>query len=218
MLDSLIDLISDAWWTYPLIFAVALLDAFLPIVPSETMVVTAGVLAGSGKLAVELVIVLAALGAICGDNVSFWLGRTVGPRVRRRFFHGKREQHLERAETMLAERGGYLIVIARFIPGGRTATTFAAGLLHMPVRKFLGWDIVAGFIWGTYATLIGYFGGKAFEDDPSKGLLLALGVALGVALLVEGTRYVRKRRKAQRREREQAPIGDAAVDDALDRS
>ncbi len=80
----------------------------------------------------------------------------------------------------MQERGGYLIVVARFIPGGRTAVTLAAGILEMPWRKFIPFDLAAGFIWGSYAALVGYFGGKAFEEEPWKGLVLALAIAFGI--------------------------------------
>ena len=59
MLDSLIDLISDAWWTYPFLFLFALLDSIIPIVPSETAVIAAGVVAGSGGLSLPAVILVA---------------------------------------------------------------------------------------------------------------------------------------------------------------
>ena len=86
---------------------------------------------------------------------------------------------------MLDERGGYIIVVARFIPGGRTAATIAAGTLEMPWRRFIVFDTIAGAVWGSYAGLLGYFGGKTFEDDPLKGFLLAFAIALAVAAAVE---------------------------------
>ncbi len=64
-------------------------------------------------------------------------------------------------------------MIARFIPGGRTAVTFASGYTQgMPWRRFIVADVIAGLIWGTYAAMLGYVGGKQFEEEPWKGLLL----------------------------------------------
>ena len=72
-------------------------------------------------------------------------------------------------------RGFYLIIIARFIPGGRTAVTFSSGYTHgMPWRRFVLADAIAALIWGTYAALLGYIGGKQFEEEPWKGLLLGV--------------------------------------------
>ncbi len=97
---------------------------------------------------------------------------------------------------MVEERGGYLIVIARFIPAGRTAVTFACGSLDWAWIRFIKFDIVAGVIWGSYASLLGYFGGKTFEDSPFKGFLVAFAVAIGITCGVEVVRWIRKREGA----------------------
>jgi membrane-associated protein len=198
MFESIVDGVSGSDWSYLVVFAIALLDAFFPIVPSEATAIAAGVVAGSGGLRVELCILAAAVGAIAGDNVSFGLGHFVGNRVERRFFSGKKAQkRLNWARRMLDERGGYLIVVARFIPGGRTATTFTAGLVEtFPWRRFLFFDVIAGAIWGAYTVLLGYFGGRTFEEEPWKGLLLAFGIAIAVTVAVEAYRHLRARRAA----------------------
>jgi membrane protein DedA with SNARE-associated domain len=118
----------------------------------------------------------------------------VGHRVAARFFSGARHKRLEQAERGLAERGGYLILVARFIPGGRTAVTLAAGTLEFPWRRFLAYDVAAGVIWASYAALLGYFGGRTFEESPLKGLAVAFGIAVAVAAVVELVRWLRKRR------------------------
>jgi membrane protein DedA with SNARE-associated domain len=199
MFDSLVDAISGSGWAYGIVFLFAFLDAVFPVVPSETAVITAGVLAANGDLAIELIIVLAALGAILGDNLAYTIGRSLKTFVKERLFRGSKRRHLDRAERALKERGGSLIVIGRFIPGGRTAVTFASGVLRYPWPRFIAFDVAAGFLWATYSGLIGYFGGKAFEDDPLKGILLALGIALGIAGIIEGIRW-RKRRALREQE------------------
>ena len=185
-------------WAYLAIFAVAAIDAFFPLVPSETVVITAGVLAGAGDLSLPLVILCAASGAIVGDNVSYGLGSWLGEHTVKRVFRGeKSHKGFEWAERQLAERGTYLIVVARFIPGGRTATTFSAGYIHsFPYRKFLAADILAGAIWGSYAACLGYFGGKTFEQQPWKGLIVAFAVAVGIATTIELVRHRRQKRRS----------------------
>lgn len=209
MFDSLLDVVSSSPWTYAVIFLFAFLDVIVTVVPSETAVITAGVLAATGDLEIWLIIPLAALGAILGDNTGYAIGRFFERFVLDRLFKGERRRHLERAERALTERGGYLIVIGRFIPGGRTAVAVGSGVLHFPWRRFIVWDVAAGFLWATYAGLIGYFGGKAFEEEPWKGILLALGIAFAVAATVEGYRYWR-RRSGKR-------VGRAATSDGVDR-
>lgn len=198
MFDSLLDVISSSPWTYGVVFLFAFLDVIIPIVPSETAVITAGVLAATGELSIVVIIVAAACGAILGDNLAYWLGRTFEEPMRRRFFAGERQRHLDRAERAIGERGGYFVIIGRFIPGGRTVVTFGCGILRYPWPRFIAFDVVAGVLWATYAGLVGYFGGKAFEQSPLKGILLALGIAFAVAGSVEAVRWYKRR--AHRRE------------------
>jgi membrane-associated protein len=194
--DQFVDWVSGAWWSYPVVFLVSMLDAFFPFVPSETVVITAGVLASSGDLSLPLVIVCAILGAIAGDNISYGLGAWLGERRVKRLFAGSKSRRaFDWAERQLKVRGFYLIIVARFIPGGRTAVTFSCGYLRaMPWRRFILADVIAATLWGTYAALLGYIGGKQFEDAPWKGLLLAFAVAVGVSVLVELVRWLRRRR------------------------
>ena len=196
MFQSIVDAVSGSNWSYLIVFAIAMLDAFFPIVPSEATAIAAGVIAGTGGLSVEVVILAASLGAIAGDNISFALGHFLGDRVERRFFQGEKAQkRIDWARRTLDQRGGSLIVVARFIPGGRTVTTFTAGFVEtFPWRRFLFFDVIAGFIWGSYTVLLGYFGGKSFEEEPWKGLLLAFGIALAVTAVVELVRHLRRRR------------------------
>jgi membrane-associated protein len=192
------DLVSNAsGWAYGIVFLLAFLDAVFPVVPSETAVITAGVVAASGDLSLPPIIACGAAGAFLGDNTAYWIGRKFGSRVVDRFFSGeKARRRVEWSQRQLEERGGQLIVVGRFIPGGRTAVTLSAGLLRFSWRRFLILDAVAALIWATYAALLGYFGGHAFEDSAWKGLLLALGLAFAVTGLIEVARWAVKRRRA----------------------
>ena len=201
MFGQFVDWVSGAWWSYPVVFFVSMLDAFFPLVPSETVVITAGVLASAGDMSLPLVIVCASLGAILGDNISYLLGSWLGERTVKRLFGGARSRRaFEWAESQLQVRGFYLILVARFVPGGRTAVTFSSGYVHaMRWRRFIVADVIAGALWGSYAALLGYIGGTQFENAPWKGLLLAFAVAVGVTGLVELVRRLRNRRSKARR-------------------
>jgi membrane-associated protein len=196
MFESLTDYVSGSPWTYAFLFAIAALDVIIPLVPSETAVILAGVLASSGDLALLGVIACAAAGAILGDNTAYGIGRTFGHRLVERFFKGERRKRVDWAERQVNERGGYLIIVGRFIPGGRTAVTLACGLLEYPWRKFISFDVVAGVLWATYATLLGYVGGRTFEENPFYGFLVAFAVALALTGIVEFVRWYKKRRTA----------------------
>lgn len=187
---------SASGWAYAVVFLLALLDAVLPVVPSETAVITAGVVAAGGHLSLPLVVVSATAGAVAGDNIAYLVGRRFGGTATRRFFKSdKARQRLCWARRQLGQRGGQLILVGRFIPGGRTVVTLSAGMLHFPWRRFLVFDVVAAFAWALYASALGYFGGRAFENAAWKGLLLALGVGFAVAGLVEAVRWVLRRRR-----------------------
>ncbi len=194
--ETFVEWVSGAWWTYPLVFAIAMLDAFFPLVPSESVVIAAGVVAAAGDLQLPAVIAVAVAGAFVGDNISYGLGSWLGEHTVKRVLRSERAHRgLDWAERQLIERGTSLIVVARFIPGGRTAVTFASGYIHtMSWRRFAAADALAASLWGTYAGLLGYLGGKQFEDEPWKGLVLAFALAIGLTVLVEWVRHIRKRR------------------------
>jgi len=175
-------------------FAVALLDSVIPVVPSETMLIVGGVAAGAGQQSVGLVILVGALGAFAGDNLAYQLGHSYESFIRRVLFRGEKgEKRLDWATRQLAKRGGLLLITARFIPGGRTAVTIASGVTHQPRRRFMIWDAIAATIWATYATLLGYIGGRTFEDDHTRAFLFAFALAIGVTLLIEAGRWAHGR-------------------------
>jgi membrane-associated protein len=195
MFHEFTQLVADAsGWAYLILFLFAFLDALVPIVPSETAVITAGVVAASGDLSLGLIIPAAAAGAFLGDNTAYLIGRRFGGRATERFFSGeKAQQRLGWAEEQLRERGGELIVIARFIPGGRTAVTLSAGTLRYPWRRFVVFDGAAALIWASYAALLGYYGGRTFESF--WGLVVALTTAFAIAGGIELVRWVQRRRR-----------------------
>jgi membrane-associated protein len=197
--DRFTEWVSGEWWSYLVIFAVATIDAFFPLVPSETLMVIGGNLASSGDLVLWLVIISGAAGAVLGDNISFWIGHFVGERTVRRLLRSEKwHRRLDWAERTLDERGAYIILIARFIPGGRVAVTFSSGYVQtFPWRRFVVYDAVACVLWASYAALLGYFGGKTFEDHPWFGLLIALGIALSLGFVVEAVRHLWERRSGR---------------------
>jgi membrane-associated protein len=189
-------MVADAsGWAYAIVFVFALLDALVPIVPSETAVITAGVVAASGDLSLALIIPAAAAGAFIGDNLAYLIGHRFGGRASERFFSGEKAQRrMDWAEEQLRERGGELIVVGRFIPGGRTAIALSAGTLGYRWRRFLAFDAVATLVWATYSALLGYYGGKTFESF--WGLALALTTAFAIAGGIELVRWVLRRRSS----------------------
>lgn len=201
MFNQFTHLVAEASaWAYAVVFIFVFLDALLPVVPSETAVITAGVVAATGQLRLPLVLAAAACGAFAGDNAAYVIGRRFGPYAKARYFGGEKGRKTIRwTERQLTERGGELILVARFIPGGRTAVTLSAGMARYPWRRFAVFDAIAGIFWASYAALLGFVGGKAFEHRPWAGLLLALGIAFAVTGAVELGRACARRRRRPRR-------------------
>jgi len=189
MTDWLIDGVEGLMgspWVYVALLALAALDGFFPIVPSETLAITAGVYAAAGDTNLVGVIVAAAAGAVAGDHIAYALGRLARDRTRER-------KAFEWARQRLAERGGSIIIVCRYIPGARTATTLTAGAVGHPLRSFTPYDVIAGVSWGAYTALIGYLGGSTFEDQPLLGVGVGLGLALTLAGIIEMVRHLRSR-------------------------
>ena len=180
--------------TYLAVLGACALDAVLPIVPSEAVVIAASILATRGGLSIWLVTVAAAAGGFLGDTASYVLGRTAGAAAARRLFRSpKAKRRLDWAGAALDRHGATIIVVARFVPGGRTATTFTAGTVRLPWPRFATADAVGATLWAAYAAGLGYLGGETFERRPLYAFLFGLGVALLVALVVEAARRLRGR-------------------------
>ncbi len=200
LLDWLKDFSSSPWF-YAILFAVALIDSVLPIVPSETLVIIGGVSAGSGSLSIVLVIACAASGAFIGDNLSYLIGVRASTFITRRYSRTERgKRRLAQAIHQIHERGGLLLITARFIPGGRTLLTLSCGVTRQPRKWFIKWTIIAATIWANYAALLGFIGGKTFSGNHTLAFAVAFGCAIGVSVVIEVIRFVmRLRRGAKKR-------------------
>lgn len=186
------------WWFLGVIFAIALLDSVIPIVPSETTVIVGGVAVATGDALYPLIAVIAAgaAGAFIGDNMAYAIGRHWSPAFQRRAERKpKFEAKLIWAREQIRDRGGLLLITARFIPGGRTALTLASGITAQPRPWFLRWTFVAAIIWATYAAGLARLVGEPFEDDHTKAFWIAFGTALGINVIIEVVRHFRAKRK-----------------------
>jgi membrane protein DedA with SNARE-associated domain len=179
--------------SYLIAFVLPCLDAVLPVVPSETVIIAFGVAtAGSVDPRIFLLVACAAIGAWAGDNLSYLIGWRFGPWATRRFFAPGTKGAARRdwAERSLNKFGMGLIIVCRFIPGGRTAVTLSCGLIRYSWPRFCVATAVAAVVWASYAFLAGRLGGKAFEDQPLVGFVVAFGGALVISGIVELIRRV----------------------------
>jgi membrane protein DedA with SNARE-associated domain len=196
-LTDWLDRISGHQWFLLIIFAIAFLDSVIPVVPSETCVIIGGVAASQGTQNIYAVIAAGAIGAFLGDNTAYLIGRRASG-----WFHRRAERKpkfankLAWAQMQILERGGLLLITARFIPGGRTILTLSCGITRQNRFWFIRWVAIATIIWATYAAMLGRIGGEAFKDSHTKAFLFAFGLAIGTNIVIEIVRHQRKKRRA----------------------
>lgn len=177
-MDSVLQLAESLMaspWLLLLVIALAVGDSLVPMVPAETVVLTAGTFAVTGSPSAALLVVAAWAGALLGDVLAHHVGRGVGPLTRR----------LRRL------RGGVIILGARFVPGARTAVNITSGAIRFPRPAFVLYSSLAALIWALYYVGIGMLGGLAFGNNPLLGVAVGITLAL---LLGGGIELVRRLR------------------------
>ncbi|MFG1911840.1 DedA family protein [Kribbella sp. NPDC048928] len=184
-------------WLLLILFVAAAVDAVFPVVPSEGMVITAGMAAAAGHQNLLLVITVAMLGSVIGESTCYFLGRGSGPALHRWMKRQERRQQLyERVAAALHKRGGLILMTVRYIPGARMVATLTAGATRYSFKKFIVFTFAGVTIAYTYVALLGYVGGDAFAHDQLKGLAFSLGLAATIGLVVETSRRIVVRRRA----------------------
>ena len=161
--------------------------------PGEAAVVFGGVLAGTGRVSLLWAALAAVLGAIVGDSVGYYLGSRYGVRILAAERFAKVAGHIDRAGAMVAERGWWALVVARFTSVLRAVVPFTAGMVRMRYRTFAIGNITGGILWGMAFTLLGYFAGDRWpvvEGWLRTGGLIILGLVVVVFALVWVTRWV----------------------------
>ena len=166
------------------------------ILPGDSLLVTAGILAAAGTLSLPLVITVSVAAAIIGDSVGYELGARVGPRLFRRpksrLFNPK---NVERAQAYFDRYGARTLVLARFIPVVRTFAPPVAGVAKMPYRRFLTFNALGGLLWGAGVPTAAYFLGQLIPDL-DRYLLVVIGVVIAISLIPVGLELLRGRKNS----------------------
>jgi len=169
--------------------------------PGETALIAAAVLASRGRFDIGVVIALAAVAAIVGDNLGYLIGRRGGRRVL--LGHPRLQRHGERliaiGEPFFVRHGPKAVFLGRWFAGLRIAAAWLAGINHMRWRSFLFWNASGGIAWAISVGVLAYVLGESAERAiHTAGVVGAAGVVLGgVAALL----YVRARRRRRGRDR-----------------
>jgi membrane-associated protein len=151
-------------WVYALLFLIVFCETGLvvtPFLPGDSLLFVVGALAAVGNMDIFLVMAVLIAAALCGDNVNYWVGRWVGPRVfSKEASRWLNPAHLQRTHQFYARHGGKTIIIARFMPIVRTYVPFVAGLGAMPYGKYLGFCVAGALLWVGSLCTAGYFFGN----------------------------------------------------------
>src|SRR5215831_8064736 len=127
-------------WIYGILFLIVFFETGVvvtPFLPGDSLLFATGALAAAGVLDLGAVLVLLGTAAIVGDNMNYWIGRGVGPRV---FTEGNRflkREYLLQTKRYYERHGGKTVVLARFMPIIRTFSPFVAGIGRMSYPRFL---------------------------------------------------------------------------------
>lgn len=213
MLASILDVSSLVeTFGYPLLFVLVAAESSGVPIPGETSLIAAAVLASQGKLQIELVLVLAAAGAIVGDNIGYFIGRRGGRWLLERpgAFHRQRLQSLRYGESFFARHGPKAVFFGRFVLGLRVWASWLAGATRMRWRSFVFWNALGGICWATAIGLLAYSLGKTAGNAVEAFGIYGL-VAVVIAVLAI---YLEHRRHAKRKATGASPPVCADADSA----
>ena len=189
---------------YPVLFGGILLGSIAPVVPTGAVVgAAAAVATTSDRLDLPLVLLLATLGALIGDLVTFAVCRFGGPAAVRWVSRGQHAERIEEVRGQFRDHGWQIVVVGRLLPAGRIPVLVAAGALAYPWRRMVPAATLACLLWAGAYALIGILSGGLF-DNPLIATLLAavLILILGGVLNLVSTR---RRKRRQEHEKELTP-------------
>jgi membrane protein DedA with SNARE-associated domain len=175
-----------AYGYWAVFFGVMLENAGLPV-PGETILLVAGYFASTGVFRVPLVMLIAASGAVVGDNIGFAIGHHYGRpflvKVGRFFFlTPKRIEHME---NYFRNHGNRTILVARFITGLRVFAALLAGASKMPWPVFAVYNVAGAILWSITITTLGYLFGQSLPllvkwVGRSGTILLIAAIVIGI--------------------------------------
>lgn len=168
------------------LFALVVGDAFLVVLPSETVVVALGALgAATGAPPTWVVVPVAALGALVGDVGCYLIGRSAGidrwawqrrPRI---------AAALDRARATIERRTAVLVFTARYVPFARIAVNLSAGAARIPLARYLPLSAAAGAGWAVFNVTIGGVVGAALPEQPLAAVIVSIPIAIATGLAVD---------------------------------
>jgi membrane-associated protein len=180
------------------------------VLPGETAVLVAGVVASQGRVNVGVICVLVVAAAITGDTVGYFIGRRYGESLMTLPILRHRRGALERALEGLRRRGPIYVFIGRFTAFLRAVMPGLAGMSRMNYRRFLIANALGGLIWGVAFTLLGYFAGSALTKIEHYASWAGIGVLIAMVLFFIVFHFVKKRRETNEEAEYNAQVDGSA--------
>ena len=175
-------------WVYGLLFLIVFCETGLvviPFLPGDSLLFVVGALAAAGGMDIGLVMIVLVAAALCGDNVNYWVGRWLGPRVfQKREARWLNHEYLERTQAFYERHGGKTLVMARFVPIVRTFAPFVAGVGRMRYARFLAFSIGGALLWVISLCLAGYFFGNIPVIKQNLTVVIMVIIAISVMPVV----------------------------------
>ncbi len=149
-------------YTYPVLVGLVLLESLGIPLPGEIALVTAAAYASLGHISIVIVIILAALSAIVGGVLGYWIGIKGGLPLVVRYggYIGVRKSHIERTHAFFERNGAKTILFGRFIAILRTWAAVVAGAACMSFTKFVSYTTIGSIAWAIIFGSLGYYFGR----------------------------------------------------------
>jgi undecaprenyl-diphosphatase len=172
-------------WAIAVIFLIAFGEALLIIglfVPSTAVLVGAGMLVGTGHLEFWPVFLATTIGAILGDQISYWAGRLFGEQLKTMWPLNRYPNLVARGEDFVRQHGGKSIAIGRFVPGVKAVVPGIVGMLGMSQLYFIVVNFTSGIVWGAAHIFPGMLLGQSIllAGELSGRLVVVLLILLAI--------------------------------------
>jgi len=181
-------------WTYGILFGIIFMETgfvVTPFLPGDSLLFAGGTFAGMGSLDVWILWLICFVAAVLGDTVNYWIGKAIGPRAFEQDIRFLKKEYLEKTQRFYDKHGGKTIVLARFVPIVRTFAPFVAGVGTMNYSRFIGYNVIGGFLWTGIFIWLGYF----FGNIPfiQRNFELVIVVIILISVVPMGIEYARSR-------------------------
>ena len=183
-------------YTYPVLVALVLLESVGIPLPGEIALVTAAAYASVGHISIFIVIVLAAVSAIVGGILGYWIGIKGGLPLVVRYggYVGIKKSHIERTHGFFERNGAKTILFGRFVAVLRTWAAVVAGAASMSFTRFVLYTAIGSTAWAIVFGSLGYVFGRdlplleRYIARTSFGVLVLGAIGVGIYFLINKRR------------------------------